>query len=123
MEMDLGEEDEQRVQENVQDLEKSGREAGLTSSPSRDVKEELIERRYREKSERGGDGKVSSESTEETERIVIEDSVDGESFMVRTVMPERGDEEGEQPVPPGEVLTPPVNESTPIGERGIKKED
>jgi len=44
MEMDLGEEDEQRVQEIVKDLEESGRKAGLTGSPSRDIKEELIER-------------------------------------------------------------------------------
>jgi len=66
---------------------------------------------------------VSSESTEGTERIVIEDSIEGERFMVRTVGSEKWDETGGQPVPPGEVLTPPVNESTPIVEKGIKKED
>jgi len=42
---------------------------------------------------------VSSESTEEVERIVIEDSVEGESYMVRTVGTERWVEEREEPVP------------------------
>jgi len=46
---------------------------------------------------------VSSESTEETERIVIEDSVEGESFMVSTVRSERWEETRGQPVPSREV--------------------
>jgi len=70
------------------------------------------------------DGKVSSESMDETEKIVIEqDSVGEESFMIGTVGLEVGDEEGEKPVPPGEVLTPPVNESTPRAGNEIWADD
>jgi len=39
MDVDLGEEYEQMVQEIVQDLEEAGREAWLTGSPSRGIKE------------------------------------------------------------------------------------
>jgi len=42
--VDLGEEYDLSVQQIVEDLEQSGREAGLFSSPSRVIKEELIER-------------------------------------------------------------------------------
>jgi len=55
-----------------------------------------------------GDGKVSSDSTEEGERIVIDDSTEGESFMVRTMK----QEEGEEPAPLRDILTP-ILESTP----------
>jgi len=44
MDVDLREEYDLSVQEIVEDLEQSGREAGLSSSPSRFIKEELIER-------------------------------------------------------------------------------
>jgi len=54
---------------------------------------------------KGGDGKVSSESTEETEKIVIEDSVEEESFVIRTVGPEREDEDKDQPEPLGKIPT------------------
>jgi len=96
----------------------------LTYLPSREFKEELIETEEISRGGRkGGDRKVSSESTDETERIVIEDSVGKESFMIRTVGLEGGDEEGEQPVPPGKVLTPPVNESTPMARNEIWADD
>jgi len=44
MDVDLGEEYEKEIHEIVQDLEASGREAGLDGSPARIMKEELIER-------------------------------------------------------------------------------
>jgi len=50
-----------------------------------------------------------SESAEE-ERIVIEDRVEGESYVVRTVVAEICVQEGEEPVPPGKVLTPVTEE-------------
>jgi len=112
MDVDLGDEYEERVHKIVQELEASGREAGLEESPSRTMKEELeeieIEETSRE-SRKVGDGKVSSESAEEIDRIVIEDSMEGESYMIRTV----GQEEDDEPVPHRNVLTP-VMESTPI---------
>jgi len=81
------------------------------------IKEELIEQeKISREGKKGGDGKMSSESTEE-KRIVIEDSMEGDSYVVRTVAAERCVQEGEEPVPPGEVLTP-VNESTPVEGRG-----
>jgi len=52
---------------------------------------------------------VSRESAEEIERIVIEDSMEGESYMIRTV----GQEEEDEPVPHRNLLTP-VMESTPV---------
>jgi len=68
-----------------------------------------------------GDGRVSSESTEEIERIVIEDSADGKSYMVRTVGPEIWVNEGEEPVPLRDDQTP-VMESTPVEGRDKEKE-
>jgi len=86
----------------------------LTGSPSRVIKKELIEREeISRESRKVGEGKVSSKSTEEVERIVIEDSVEGESYMVRTLGTEICIEEGEEPLPPRDVLTP-VMESTPV---------
>jgi len=80
------------------------------------VKEELIEREETERGSRKvGEGKVSSESTEEIERIVIEYSVEGKSYMIRTV----GQEEEDEPVPHRNVLTP-MMESTPV--EGDEKE-
>jgi len=104
MDIDLGEEYKERVQEIVNDLEESGREGEVDNSPSRGVKEELIERENR----KTGDGKVSSDSAEEGKRIVIDDSTEGESFMVRTMQQEEGDE----PAPLRDLLTPTL-ESTP----------
>jgi len=102
------------VQEIVQDLEESGREAGLTESPSRIIKEELIEREETSRESRKvGDEMVSNESTEEVKRIVIEDSVEGESYMIRTVGQEEGTEEEDEPVPHKNVLTPDM-ELTPL---------
>jgi len=122
--MDMGEEYEREISDIVQELEESRGDAGSTDSPSRKFKEELIEREdISREGRKVGDGKVSSESTDETERIVIENSVGEESFMVRTVGLEVGHEEGEQPVPPGEVLTPPVNESTPMAGNKIRADD
>jgi len=43
--------------------------------------------------------------------------------MIKTVGLEGGDEKGEQPVPPGEVLTPPVNESTPMPRDEVRADD
>jgi len=55
---------------------------GFEESPSSAVKEEIIEREeMSRRSRKTGDGRVSSESAEELERIVIEDSTD----MIRTV--------------------------------------
>jgi len=85
MDIDLGEEYEEKVQEIVLDLKESGREAEVDNSPSRDVKEELIEREMSRENRKTGDGKVSSDSAEEGERIVIDDSSEGESFMIRTI--------------------------------------
>jgi len=109
MDLDLGKDYEERVQNIVQELEESGREAGQTSSPSRDIKEELIEREeVSRESRKTGDEKVSSDSTEEVEHIMIDDSVEGESYTIRGVIQEEGDE----PDPHGEIPTP-VSESTP----------
>jgi len=103
MDITLGDDYEARVHEIVQECEESGKEAGLTESPSRTVKKEVIEREENERGNRKvGDGKVSSESAEEIEKIVIEDSVEGESYMIRTV----GQEEEDEPVPHRNVLTP-----------------
>jgi len=111
MEMDLGDDYDERVQKIVQDLEESGREAGLTKSPSRLIKEELIEREETSRESRkwgGGGGMVSNDSAEEIESIVIEDRVEGESYMIRTVRQEVGTEEEDEPVPPRNVLTPVI---------------
>jgi len=78
--MELDDAKEERVKEIAQDLENSGREAGLTESFTRLIKEELIEREetLRESRERG-DGMVTNNSMETIEMILIEDSVEGES--------------------------------------------
>jgi len=44
MDVDMGEQYEREIHEIVQDLEASGREAGVGISPARDVKAEMIER-------------------------------------------------------------------------------
>jgi len=90
------------------ELKESGREEGLINSPSREIKEELIQREeVLMGSRKTGDGKVSSDSTEETERIMIDDSNE-ESYTIRGVTQEDEDE----PDAHGEVPTP-VSESTP----------
>jgi len=58
-------------------------------------------------SRKTGDGKVSSDSTEETERIMIDDS-NKERYTIKRVTPEDEDELD----PHGEVPTP-VSEFTP----------
>jgi len=112
------------VQEIVQELEGSEGEGGLGGSPSRSVKEELIgkEEIFRN-SRKLGDGKMSSESAEEIEKIIIEDSIEEDSFMVRTVGLEGGSEEVDQPEPLGEVSTPPISESTPSDGRSMRREE
>jgi len=87
MDIDLGELYEREIQEIVQDLESSGRKAGVDNSPARDVKAEMIEREecLRE-SRKKGDGKMSSESSDENDHIVIEDSMEGEVYMVRSMV-------------------------------------
>jgi len=114
MDVDLGEDYDMSVQQIVEALEQSGKGAGLSESPSREMKEELI--RKKEISRKGrkvGDGKVSSESAEEVDRITIEDSVGEEKNMIRTVGAEDWAKGEEEPEPIGEVLTP-VMESTPV---------
>jgi len=115
MDVDLGEEDEERVREIASELRESGRE--VESSPSREIKEELIEQERDKQGRRTGDGKVSSESAEEVERIIIDDSSEVESFMVRAA----GHGEDELEVP-GDIPTP-TRESTPYSghEKDIKK--
>jgi len=108
MDIDLEEEYEERVQEIVHDLEESGRDAEVDNSPSRDVKEKLIDREISRENRKTCDGKVSSDSAEEGERIVIDDSTEGESFMISTMRQEEGDE----PAPLRNILTP-ILESTP----------
>jgi len=66
-------------------------------------------------SRKNGDGKVSSDSAEEIERIVIEDSMEGETYLIRTVVQDGEDER----TPHRDVLTL-VLESTPI--EGREKE-
>jgi len=105
MDVDLGEEEEERVREITNELEESGRD--VEGSPSREIKEELIEREMTKENRRTGDGKVSSDSAEEVERILIDDSSEVESFMVRAAG--RRDDE---PEPPRDILTPTL-ESTP----------
>jgi len=88
MDIDLGEDYEERVQEIVNDLNKSGRDVEADNSPSRKVKEELIDREMARENRKTGNGKVSSDSAEKAERIVIDDSFEVESFMVRTTKQE-----------------------------------
>jgi len=63
-----------------------------------------------------GDGKVSSDSADKGERINIDDSIKGESFMVRTTRQEEEDELE----PPRDLLTPTL-ESTPY--KGHEREE
>jgi len=72
-------------------------------------------------SRKGGDGKVSSESTEETEKIVIEDSAEEESFVIGTVITDKKEGDEEQPEHPGEISTPPLSESTPVIHQPMEK--
>jgi len=86
MEIDLGEDYEERVREIANDMEESGKDVGEINSPSREIKGELIDREM-EKSfvsthRKRGDGKVSSDSAEEGERLIIDDSIYGENFMI-----------------------------------------
>jgi len=60
-------------------------------------------------SRKKGDGKMSSESADETDHIVIEDSMEGEVYIVRSMVQDREDESN----PPRDVVTP-VMESTPM---------
>jgi len=60
-------------------------------------------------SRKTGDGKVSSDSTEEVEHIIIDDSVEGGSYTIRAVI----QDEEDKPGPHGEIPTP-VSESTPF---------
>jgi len=63
LDVDLGDEYNQSVQEILEDLEQSGKEFELAGSPSRVIKEELIEREeISREGKKVGDGKVSSES-------------------------------------------------------------
>jgi len=105
MDVDLGEEEEERVREIANELEESGRD--VEGSPSREIKEELIKREMIKENRRTGDGKVSSDSAEEVERILIDDSSEVESFMVRAAG-RRNDE----PEPPRDILMRTL-ESTP----------
>jgi len=110
MDIDLGELYDREIQEIVQDLEVSSRKAGVDNSPAREVKAEMIEREEGSReSRKKGDGKMSSESVDETEHIVIEDSMEGEVYMVRSMIQDGEDE----PNPPRDVVTP-VMESTPV---------
>jgi len=70
-----------------------------------------------------GVGKISSESAEEIEKITIEDSSDGNSFMIWTVGLQWRSEDMDQRELPGEVPTPPINESTLIDGRVIRKDE
>jgi len=102
--IEMGEEYDLRVKEIVHDLEESRGEAGSTGSPYRSIKEELIEKEdISRDSRKGGDGKISSESAEEIEKITIENSSDGDSFMIKTVELQGCSEDVGQPEPPGEV--------------------
>jgi len=108
MDLDLEKNYEEVVQDIVDELEESGREAGLTSSPSREIKEELIEREeVSRESRKTGDGKVSSDSTEEVEHIMIDDSVEGESSTIREVIREEGDKRGGRRAGPSRGNTNP----------------
>jgi len=109
MDIDLREDYDERVQEIVNDLEESGREVEVDNFPSRDMKEELIESEMSRENRKTGDGKVSSDSAEEGERIVIDDSTEGESFIIRTIYLEEKDE---PPAPLRNILTP-ILEYTP----------
>jgi len=118
--LEMGEEYDLRVQEVVQELEEPCGEAEREYISSRDMKEELIEMARDDR--KGGDGKMSSESTEETERIIIEDSSEGDSFMVRGVGLQH-EVDAEQPEPPGETSTPPRGESTPMDGQLLQREE
>jgi len=122
--MEMGTEYDLRVQEIVHELEESGVKIGLVGSPSRSVKEELIQREeiYRD-IRKGGDGKISSDSAEDIEKITIEDSSDGDSFMIRTVGLQGCSGDMDQPEPLGEVSTPPIDESTPSDGRIMRKDE
>jgi len=111
--MDMGEEYDLSVQAIVHELEGSEREIGLAGSPSRSVKEELIENKMSRDVRKGGDGKMSSESTEETEKIVIEDSAEEESFVIGTVVTDKEDGDEEQAEPVREMSSPPPIDTAP----------
>jgi len=114
MDVDLGEEYDLSVQQIVEDLELAERETKLTNAISRLVKEELLGREGMSRENRKvGDAKVSSESAEEVDKITIEDNVDEENCMIKTVGGESWAQEDEEPAPTGDLLTP-VMESTPV---------
>jgi len=120
MDVDLGKDYDLSVQQVVEELEQPGKEADLSESPSREIKEELIEREgISREGRKVGEGKVSSESAEEGDRITIEDSVWDEDYMIRTVGAENWAQGEEEPAPVGDVVTP-VMESTPIKRRPMK---
>jgi len=74
----------------------------------------LIEKKGVSKgSRKTSDKKVSSNSTEEVEHIIIDDSMEGGSYMIRAVRQEEEDEPG-----PHREIPTPVLESTPCERRG-----
>jgi len=85
MDVDMGEEYDLSVQQIVEDLELSERETELTNANSRLCKEELMGREGIRENRKLGNGKVSSERAEEADKITIEDNVDEENCMIRTV--------------------------------------
>jgi len=95
MDVDLGELYDLSVQQIVEDFELTEREG--ISRENRKV----------------GDGKVSSESAEEVEKITIEDNVGEDDCMIRTMEGESWDQEDEEPAEAGEVLMP-VMGLTPV---------
>jgi len=99
--------------EIVPELEDSGREAGLALLSTRVIKEELIEEEETVRERRNRDDEmVANNSMDVIERIVIEDRMEGEACMIRTVGQVVRIEEDE-PTPPKELVTP-VMGSTPI---------
>jgi len=102
----------------LEDLEQSGKEFKLTGSLSRVIKEELTEREEISREGRKvGYRKVSSESAEEVEKILIEDSVEKEHYMMRSVGTKSWVQEGEEETVPSRDVLKPVMESTPVERR------
>jgi len=115
MDVDLGDEEEERVREIAHELEESGR--GVENFPSREIKEELIEEDMMRENRKTGDGKISSDSAEELDRITIDDSAEVKNFMIRATR--YGNEE---PEPPRDILTPTLKSTPYVGhEREVRK--